>query len=68
MKRLRFLCFASLLAVILVLPGLSDAQPATGQDSMTAAPNTTAPAGEEAAPSSSATMTITMRTPPLPDD
>jgi len=63
MEKLRFLIFASLLAVIFLLPGFSDAQPAAEQDSMTAAPNTTA---EEAPLSSSATLTITMRTPPLP--
>jgi hypothetical protein len=65
MKRLRFICFASLVAVIFVLPGFSDAQPAVEQDSITIASNTTA---EEAPLSSSATITITMRTPPIPDD
>ncbi len=61
MKRLRFICFASLLAVIFLVPGFSDAQPAAEQDSITAT-------GEEAPLSSSATLTITMITPPLPDD
>jgi len=65
MKRLHFLCFALLLAVILVLPGFSDAQPAAKQDSIITATNATA---EEVPLSSSATLTITMRTPPLPDD
>jgi len=65
MKNLHFLCFALLLAVILVLPGFSDAQPAAEQDPITTGTNVTA---EEAAPSKSATMTITMITPPLPDD
>ena len=65
MKKLRFICFASLVAIIFVLPGFSDAQPAAEQDSITTATNATA---EEAAPSKSVTMTITMITPPLPDD
>jgi len=65
MGKLRFLIFASLLAVILLLPGFSDAQPAAEQDSIITATNATA---EEAAPSKSVTMTITMRTPPLPGD
>jgi len=65
MGKIRFLIFASLLAVILLLPGFSDAQPAAEQDSIATGTNTTA---EEAAPSKSATMTITMITPPLPDD
>jgi len=65
MGKLRFLIFASLLAIILLLPGFSDAQPAAEQDSITTATNATA---EEAPLSSSATITITMRTPPLPGD
>jgi len=65
MKKLRFICFASLLAVIFLLTGFSDAQPAAEQDSIITATNA---AAEEAAPSKSVTMTITMRTPPLPDD
>jgi len=64
-KKLRFLIFASLLAVIFLLTGFSNAQPAAEQDSITTTSNTTA---EEAAPSKSVTMTITMRTPPLPGD
>jgi len=46
---------ASLLAVIFLLPGFSDAQPAVEQDSITTT-------GEEAPLSSSATITTTMQT------
>jgi len=58
MKRLRFICFASLLAIIFALGGISDA-----------GPTTSAVADEDKPPlSSSANITITMITPPLPDD
>jgi len=65
MKTLRFICLVWVLAVIFLLTGFSDAQPAAEQDSVITATNATA---EEAPLSSSATLTITMRTPPLPDD
>jgi len=65
MGKIRFLIFASLLAVILLLPGFSDAQPATEQDSIITATNATA---EKASPSKSGSITITMITPPLPDE
>jgi len=66
---LAFPCLAwlssSLVAVIFLSSGSCDAQPAAEQDSINTAINITA---EAAVPSKLATMTITMRTPPLPDD
>ena len=53
MKRLRFLCFASLLALIFALSGMSDALlAAEGKGVASATP-------PEDSPSSSATITIT---------
>jgi len=52
MKKLRFLCFASLLAVVFALLLIGDSPTL---------------ATEEPSPSSSASITITMTTPPLPE-
>lgn len=62
---LRFLLFASLLALILALGGVSDAQTAVGEDAITPITTPTAisnSTAEKDVPSSSATITITWTT------
>lgn len=59
MKRVRFLLFASLLALIFALGGVSDAQPAAGEDPIIPTGPTAISATEEESPSCSPTITIT---------
>lgn len=70
MKKLRFLCLASLLALILALGGISDAQPAAGEDSIISTTPTTISTSttEKDSPSSSATITITWTTAVPPEE
>lgn len=67
MKKLRFLCFASLVALILALGGISDAQPAAGEDSIISTTPTIS-TSEEDSPLSSATITITWTTAVAPEE
>jgi len=68
MKMLRFICLASLLALIFALGGVSDAPLVAGEDSIISTTPTTISTTEEDPPSCSATITITWTTVGPPEE